>query len=346
MQVLLVFIVVGLGAQLVDGALGMGFGITSTTLLLLTGVTAAQASFAVHLAQIGTNLASGISHWRFGNVDPRLVLKLAVPGAVGGFLGATVLARLSTEAAAPVTASILLVLGLFIMVRFSFAAASAVGRLKHSPHGIGFLSPLGLVGGFVDATGGGGWGPLTTSTLLTAGKVQPRRVIGSVSTSEFFVSLSVSLGFLLGMSDVLAEQAMIVIGLLVGGVLAAPFAAWLVSRVNPTLLGTVVGGALVLINSQRLVSEYSDSAGFSPGALSLYAAILVTTVALVVRTRRKAQPAGGTQPADDPRPGDDPQPADASQPAGGTQHADDPPPGGGGPESRDDPVPAAPAPRR
>ncbi len=198
MPTLIVFALVGFGAQLVDGALGMAYGVTSTSLLLIAGVNPATASASVHLAEVGTTLAAGASHWRFGNVDWKLVLRLGVPGAVGAFLGATVLSALSTEDAAPYMAGVLLALGVYILLRFSLRPPK-VATTRTSPHRSKFLSPLGLVAGFVDASGGGGWGPVATPALLTAGKTAPRTVIGSVDTSEFLVALAASIGFLIGL---------------------------------------------------------------------------------------------------------------------------------------------------
>jgi uncharacterized protein len=136
---LIIFALVGLGAQLVDGALGMAFGVTASTLLVLSGVAAAQASAAVHLAEVGTTFASGLSHWRFNNIDWSIVLKLGVPGAVGAFLGATVLSSLSTEDAAPLMAAILLVIGIYVLVRFSLGRPPGLGR-THTPHTAKFLA--------------------------------------------------------------------------------------------------------------------------------------------------------------------------------------------------------------
>lgn len=249
---LLVFTLVGVGAQLVDGALGMAFGVTATTLLIFSGVGAAHASAAVHLAEVGTTLVSGASHWRFRNIDWKVVLRLGVPGAIGAFLGATVLSSLSTEAAAPVTAAILLAIGVYVALRFS-VRPPAVAHARTSPHTAKFLSPLGFFGGFVDASGGGGWGPITTSTLLSRGKTAPRTVIGSVSASEFLVAVSASIGFLVGLGHESLGNLLVVAGLALGGALAAPFAAWLVSRVPATLLGTAVGGVIVLTNAYKLL---------------------------------------------------------------------------------------------
>ena len=172
MRKLLVFALVGFGAQLVDGAMGMGYGVTSTSLLLLAGLTPAVASASVHLAELGTNIASAVTHWKLGNVDWRLVGRLGVPGAIGAFAGATILSRLSTEAAAPVMAAILLVLGAYILIRFALRPP-AVASARVSPHGKKLLSPLGLVGGFIDATGGGGWGPLAGAAPALPNPMSP-----------------------------------------------------------------------------------------------------------------------------------------------------------------------------
>jgi uncharacterized membrane protein YfcA len=251
MQTLIVFALVGFGAQLVDGALGMAYGVTSTSLLLIAGVNPATASASVHLAEVGTTLAAGASHWRFGNVDWKLVLKLGVPGAIGAFLGATVLSALSTENAAPYMAGVLLALGVYVLLRFSLRPPR-VATNRVSPHRSKFLSPLGLVAGFVDASGGGGWGPVATPALLTAGKTAPRTVIGSVDTSEFLVALAASIGFLIGLGSAVLDP-WTVGGLLLGGVLAAPLAAWLVTKIPAPVLGTGVGGIIVLTNTRTIL---------------------------------------------------------------------------------------------
>ena len=278
MRSLLIFTLVGVGAQLVDGALGMAFGITATTLLVLSGVGAAQASAAVHLAEVGTTFASGLSHWKFKNIDWALVAKLGGPGAVGAFLGATVLSSLSTEHAAPLMAAILVAIGIYVLLRFSLRTPLAFGG-KGTSHSAKFLAPLGLFGGFIDASGGGGWGPVTTSTLLSQGKTAPRTVIGSVSASEFLVSVSASLGFLIGLRQEFLQNWPVVVCLMVGGVIAAPFAAWLVSRVSPALLGTAVGGVVVLTNSQKLVHFFDVH---WPWSTAIYSLIVVAWASLVV----------------------------------------------------------------
>jgi uncharacterized membrane protein YfcA len=282
---LLVLAFVGLLAQLVDGALGMGYGVTSTTLLLVAGIAPASASASVHLAEVGTTLAAGISHWRFGNVDWKVVGRIAVPGAVGAFAGATVLSSLSTEAAAPWMAGILLVLGCYLLLRFArpLAARKPAGRLRTR-----FLGPLGLVAGFVDATGGGGWGPVATPSLLVSGRMEPRKVIGSVDTAEVIVAGSASVGFLVG----LGSQGFVlptVAALLVGGVIAAPIAAWLVRAMPAQLLGAAVGGMIVLTNTRLLVRALEvDAAVATPLYLAVVAAWAVA-VGFAARALRHAR---------------------------------------------------------
>lgn len=257
MRKLLLLALVGLGAQLVDGSLGMAYGVTSTTLLLAIGTNPAAASATVHLAEIGTTLASGAAHWRFGNVDWKVVAKIGIPGAIGAFAGATLLSDLSTEVAAPVMALILLVLGLYILVRFT---AFGIRRDRLGlPLRKRFLGPLGLVAGFVDATGGGGWGPVGTPAILASGRLEPRKVIGSIDTSEFLVAVAASLGFLYGIGSENINFIWVA-GLLIGGVIAAPIAAWLVRHIPPRVLGSAVGGVIILTNSRSLLhSDWIDA---------------------------------------------------------------------------------------
>lgn len=244
----IVLALVGLAAQLVDGSLGMAYGVTSATLLLAAGAAPATASASVHLAELGTTLASGASHWRFGNVDWTVVRRIALPGAVGAFLGATVLSRLSAEWAAPGMSAILLGLGVYLLVRFTFGSLRRrAGEVRSR-----LLVPVGLFAGFVDASGGGGWGPVATPALLADGRLEPRKVIGTVDTSEFAVAVAASAGFFLGLgSQVLDLQ--VVTALLAGGVLAAPLAAYLVRHVPPRVLGAAVGGLIVLTNSRTIL---------------------------------------------------------------------------------------------
>ncbi|WP_314174259.1 sulfite exporter TauE/SafE family protein [Streptomyces winkii] len=258
MRTLILLAIAGLGAQLVDGSLGMAYGVTSTTLLLAVGTNPAAASATVHLAEIGTTLASGASHWRFGNVDWRVVAKIGIPGAVGAFAGATVLSKLSTAVAEPVMSLILLALGVYLLGRFTFSGFSS--RNLDKPLRKRFLSPLGLVAGFVDATGGGGWGPVGTPAILASGRLEPRKVIGSIDTSEFLVTVAASIGFLTGLGSEGINLAWAA-ALLVGGVIAAPIAAWLVRHVPPRVLGSAVGGIIVITNTRTLLDSDWIAAG-------------------------------------------------------------------------------------
>jgi hypothetical protein len=280
---LILLAVVGLGAQLVDGSLGMAYGVTSATLLLAIGTNPAIASATVHLAEIGTTLASGASHWRFGNVDWRVVAKIGIPGAAGAFAGATFLAGLSTEVAAPVMSLLLLVLGGYILVRFT------VFGLRRDRLGLPlrkrFLGPLGLVAGFVDATGGGGWGPVGTPAILASGRLEPRTVIGSVDTSEFLVAVAASAGFLVGLGSQ-GIDATWVAALLAGGLVAAPIAAWLVRHVPPRVLGSAVGGIIVATNLRTLLrSDWIDAA--DPVRHGIYAAVFASWAAALAFSVRQ-----------------------------------------------------------
>jgi uncharacterized protein len=299
MRTLIVFALVGLGAQLVDGALGMAYGVTSTSLLLVAGVNPATASASVHLAELGTTVAAGASHWRFGNVDWKLVLRLGVPGAVGAFLGATALSSVSTDAAAPYMAGVLLVLGVYILLKFALRPPK-VATERVSPHGSKLLSPLGFVAGFVDASGGGGWGPVATPALLTAGKTAPRTIIGSVDTSEFLVALAASAGFLVGLGSEILDVATVG-GLLLGGVVAAPFAALLVTKIPAPVLGSAVGGIIVLTNT-RTVLQALDVTGWA--RTTIYAFVVgvwvASTALAIARYRRAPREVAGDGSTDQP----------------------------------------------
>jgi uncharacterized protein len=296
-KTLVLLALVGLGAQLVDGSLGMAYGVTSTTLLLAIGSNPAAASATVHLAEIGTTLISGISHWKFGNVDWKVVAKVGIPGAVGSFAGATVLSNLSTAVAAPAMSLILLALGVYLLVRFTLRGVDR--RNLGKPMRARFLGPLGLVAGFVDATGGGGWGPVGTPAILASGRMEPRRVIGSIDTSEFLVALAASLGFLLALGDQ-GIDVVWVLGLLAGGMVAAPLAAWLVRHIPSRMLGSLVGGVIVLTNTRTLLrSDWIDAA--DPVRYGVYAVIYLVWAAAVVHSYREyraeaaaAEPVAGT----------------------------------------------------
>jgi uncharacterized membrane protein YfcA len=291
---LVVLGLVGLVAQLVDGALGMAYGVTSTTLLLAVGLTPALASTVVHISETGTTLASGISHWRFGNVDWSKVLWLAIPGAIGAVLGTYVLSSvLDAAVAEPIVAIFLFLLGGYVLFRFAFNRTANV--VNNLPIPRTFLSPLGLVAGFLDAVGGGGWGPISTPTLLSSGRMEPRKVVGTVDTSEFIVAFSASIGFFVFLSYAGVPWG-VVGALLIGGLIAAPIAAWVVRHLNARVLGTAVGGFILLVNAKTFL----EAVGFNPELnIIVYVAILAIWITALyfayAAIRRERKPVLETQ---------------------------------------------------
>lgn len=290
MQTLIVVAIAGLVAQFVDGSLGMGYGLTSSTLLIFAGLSPAAASASVHLAEVGTTALSGVAHHRFGNVDWHAVRRIAIPGGIGAFLGATLLSSLSTESAKPLASTLLFTLGIYVLLRF-LLGKQRVSR-KGQP-GLRFLAPLGLIGGFIDATGGGGWGPVTTPTLLADGRLAPNRVVGTVSASEFIVAISASAGFFSALGGEVLRMEFVA-ALLAGGFIAAPIAAYMVRHLNPRLLGVIVGGFICFTNARTLLA----AAGVSDDSFRIvYGAIVIVwamSVAFVVRAIRREREAEGT----------------------------------------------------
>ena len=285
MHRLLVLLAVGFAAQLIDGALGMAYGTTSTTLVLAMGLAPATASATVHTAEIATTFVSAVSHRRFGNVDWRTVKAIGIPGALGAFVGAIVLSSVSSELAKPWMATVLLVLGAYILLRFTFGASPRPSGRPYVRRR--YLAPLGLGAGFVDATGGGGWGAACTPTLLATGKMEPRKVVGSVDASEFLIAVAGSAGFLLALGSKGIAWYLLV-ALLVGGVAAAPLAAWLVRILTARLLGTAVGGLIVLTNVRTLCDVLTLSREARWTLYLAIAALWFAAVATVVRHHRRA----------------------------------------------------------
>ncbi|MCM3718571.1 sulfite exporter TauE/SafE family protein [Fictibacillus phosphorivorans] len=256
MKKIIVLALIGLVAQLIDGSLGMAYGVTSTTLLLMVGLSPAMASASVHLAEVVTSAASGYSHFKFGNVDLKIVKKLVLPGAIGAFSGAAFLSYIPSVIIKPYISIFLLGLGIYVILRFLLLKITLVPVPEEVPtKKKTFYRPVGLVAGFLDASGGGGWGPLTTPLLLTQRHLTPNTAIGTVNFSEFAVSLSASIGFFLFFGwESLYWQ--IVLAMMVGGVIAAPFAAWLVKRIKPALLGVLAGGLIILTNLRTILKEF------------------------------------------------------------------------------------------
>jgi uncharacterized protein len=280
LQKFLLLALFGLVAQLIDGALGMAYGLTSTTLLLAAGLAPAVASASVHLAEVGTTLASGAAHWKLGNTDWKAVGWLALPGGVGAFAGATVLSNLDGDAARPWISFFLVILGAYVLVRFAVLG----GRIQVREGSLRrpLLAPLGLIAGFLDAIGGGGWGPVATPTMLASGRMEPRKVIGTVSTSEFVVASCASIGFLVSLdSSVFALP--VVLALLIGGSIAAPIAAILVRWLHPRVLGTAVGGLIVLTNGRTLLNTIGVEGNPQIATYVGLVAIWAVAIAVVVR---------------------------------------------------------------
>lgn len=239
LEALLPFILVGFAAQLVDGALGMAFGVISNTLLVgVMGVPPALASQRVHVVECFTTATSGISHLLHGNIDKKLFFRLLIPGVIGGLLGAYVLTTLDAAVVKPFVLLYLTGIGIFILVRGLLYPP----KIKEAK----LIAPLGLFGGFLDAAGGGGWGPVVTSNLLIQG-AEPRKVVGTVNAVEFFLTLTVSAAFIwkLGIADLAGAT----LGLLIGGLLAAPLGAWAAKHFNPKTMLILVGVVLTLTSS-------------------------------------------------------------------------------------------------
>jgi uncharacterized membrane protein YfcA len=285
MRKLLVLGFVGLLAQLIDGSLGMAYGVTSSTLLLATGVAPAAASAAVHFSEIGTSLVSGFSHHKLGNVDWRTVGILAVPGFVGAFAGATFLSSLPADTAKPWVAGLLLGLGVYVIYRF-LVLGGRRPTFKTRPSAR-FLMPMGLVGGTLDSIGGGGWGPVGTTTLLSSGRLEPRKVVGSIDTSEFVVAVGGSLGFILALGSQGIEWSY-AIALLAGGVIAAPIAAWLVKKLAPRVLGVAAGGLIVLTNSKTIAETLGASETGVIVIAAVVGALWISGIVWAVRQERRA----------------------------------------------------------
>jgi uncharacterized protein len=238
-------VAVGLLAQTVDGALGMAYGITSTTFLMASGASPAVASAAVHIAEVFTTGVSGISHVRLGNVNKNLFLRLLVPGMIGAIAGAVVVSKVDGDIIKPYVSAYLVIMGLYIVSKIFKTIKTRQGEPKH-------VAKLGLFGGFVDAVGGGGWGPVVTTTLVGTGQ-DPRTTIGSVNLAEFFLTFVSAMVF-----AVLVEESPwpTVAGLVVGGLFAAPFAATLTRRLNTKTLLALVGTVISLISAYNLYKAF------------------------------------------------------------------------------------------
>jgi len=238
----ILYIIVGFIAQMIDGTLGMAYGVSSTTFLLSMGIPPVTASASVHTSEIFTTAVSGLSHLRFGNVDKELFRKLLIPGVLGGIVGAYILTAIPGETIKPFISFYLLIMGLVILWKAFRKVEEKKVKTK--------LFPLGVSGGFFDAIGGGGWGPIVTSTLVARGN-NPRFSIGSVNLAEFFVTVAEVATFLAIIGLVHRE---IIVGLVIGGILAAPLAAYICKRLPSRMLMIIVGALIVLLSIRTIYS--------------------------------------------------------------------------------------------
>lgn len=252
MHTLLTCALVGLIAQMIDGALGMAYGVSCNTFLLSVGVAPAIAAASVKTSEVFTSGVSGFSHMRLGNVDKKLFYRLVFPGVLGGILGAFLLARLNGDKIKPFISAYLLIIGIVIIRK-------AFHRPVHKEEKHHHVSILGFFGAFMDAIGGGGWGPIVTSTLLAGGR-EPRTAIGSVNTAEFFVTIAQAttfillLGFEQGPFSV--KNGPVVIGLILGGVIAAPFAAYIAKHIPAKKLMITVGTLIILLSLRIIFMSF------------------------------------------------------------------------------------------
>jgi uncharacterized membrane protein YfcA len=287
---IVLFFLAGFAASLVDGALGMGFGPTSSSILLGTGVSPAGISTTVNLVKVATGLSGAVAHWRFGNVDRRLVRRLAGPGALGALVGVTVLASVDGDRLKPYLAALLLVMAARILLRFSErlpsrASAGADGDPDPSAYDERGTTPVAAAGGITNGLVGA-WGPVVTPFLLHRG-LTPRIAVGSVNTAEVAVAVVAS-GSLLASVGGGGVDVAVVLAMLSGGVVAAPIAAWVTRFLPARGLGIAVGGLLLLTNIRELAST-ADVGAVRWTAYAL-AVLACTYAALRPRLRRDALP--------------------------------------------------------
>lgn len=283
MVALLLIGLAGFGAQLVDGSLGMGYGVTSATLLIAIGLTPVMASASVNMAQIGTTAVSGFSHGKLGNVDKVVFRRIAIPGAIGAFLGAIFLTQLSTNFARPWASTILLLLGVYVLLRYLWQKQMTLRKGRPRTQ---FLIPLGLAGGFINSTGGGGWGPVSTPALLATGRMAPSRVIGTVNAAEFAVTVSATVGFLVAIGLEAVDFA-VLLPLMIGGMIAAPFAAWVASRLPMRIMGVAVGGMIITTNTWTLTNTFAVPTSVQIGLMMSVIVVWFGLVALVIAQHRR-----------------------------------------------------------
>ena len=239
------FVVVGFFAQIVDGALGMAYGVTSNSMLLGLGVSSAISSASVHFAEIFTTLISGFSHFKLGNVDKSLFKKLLIPGIIGGVTGAYLLTQIPSNIIKPIIGVYLGLMGIRILLK----VFQSNGKIREFFVRKRHFFLLGLLGGFFDAMGGGGWGPIVTTTLVADGK-SPRHTVGSVNASEFFVTVAEVAAFLTLISQF---NWYVILGLIVGGGCAAPLAALVTKKLNAKFLMLILGILIIILSIRTVI---------------------------------------------------------------------------------------------
>lgn len=243
---IIIYIFVGFIAQMIDGALGMAYGVSSNTFLRLTGVSSAISSFCVHISEVFTTLVSGISHLKLKNVDKKLMLRLVIPGVLGGIIGAFLLSEFNNPVIDLLIDVYLIIMGIIIISKI-FKKSNAKQNSNK------FIYGLGLAGGFSDALGGGGWGTIVNSTLIASGN-DVQKTIGTANTAEFFVTIAETATFFMLLGNY-KQYFTVIVGLIVGGIIAAPFGAILCKKLPTKVLLGIVGIVTILLNIIKLTQH-------------------------------------------------------------------------------------------
>jgi uncharacterized protein len=293
MRDLLIFAAAGFAASFVDGALGMGFGPTSSSILLGAGLAPAAVSATVNLAKVATGIAAGISHWRFKNINKKLVLNLAVPGMIGALLGVTVLSNIDGKTLKPILAALLTIIGLRILVRFSKPVTTAE-KEPTEPENQDQMPPFPKKGVRIAAFLGGitngmigAWGPVVTPFLLHRG-APPRYAIGCVNTAEVFVASASAVSLIATTVGRGGLNFGVVAAMLIGGVAAAPVAAWVIRYIPARPMGVAVAGLLLLTNARELAAWAGISSG--PWVWAIYSVVVAAIVLALFGTRLMRAP--------------------------------------------------------
>lgn len=281
MWTLLAVSLVGFVAQLINSSLGMAFGIITTTALVSLAYSAPMASSIVHLAEIATSASNGIFHQKNGNIDKKVFLALSIPGGVGAFIGALLLSSIDLAQSKPLTASILLILGLALVIRY--VRLSRLPKLRKAMKR--WLVPLGFFSGMIDANAGGGWGTIVTTSLHSSSILEPRKVIGTSTSARLLVAISGSVGFLIGIG---AEKIdwLAVLMLALGGLVAAPIAARVVAKADQLLVGLVTGFLIIELNLRQLLVAAKVDGLITIASLCAVLVISVTVILITMRKRK------------------------------------------------------------